>query len=77
MPPLRILFLIENVSILRDRRVRQEAAALSGAGCQVSIICPRLLSEPRLPAMIEELRIYSYPQPWQGAGFFTYALEYA
>ena len=77
MPQPRILFLIENVSILRDRRVRQEAAALSGAGCQVSIICPRLLSEPRLPAILGGLRIYSYPQPWQGAGFFTYALEYA
>ena len=77
MSSLRILFLIENVSILRDRRVRQEAAALSGAGCQVSVICPRLLSEPRLPATLGGLRIYSYAQPWQGAGFFTYALEYA
>jgi len=77
VPPLRILFLIENVSILRDRRVRQEAAALSEAGCQVSVICPRLLCEPRLPAMLGELRIYSYPQPWQGHGFITYALEYA
>ena len=76
MPPLRILFLIENISILRDRRVRKEAAALADAGCQVSVICPRLLSEPRLPAMLGGLRIYSYPQPWQGAGFLTYALEY-
>ena len=76
MPLPRILFLIENVSILRDRRVRQEAAALSEAGCDVTVICPRLLSEPRLPAMLGGLRVYSYPQPWQGAGFFTYALEY-
>jgi hypothetical protein len=76
MSPLGILFLIENVSILRDRRVRQEAAALSEAGCQVSVICPRLLSEPRPPAILGDLRIYSYPQPWQGTGFFTYALEY-
>ena len=76
MSPLRILFLIENVSILRDRRVRKEAAALADTGCQVSVLCPRLLSEPRLPSMLGRLRIYSYPQPWQGAGFFTYALEY-
>jgi glycosyltransferase involved in cell wall biosynthesis len=76
MPSPRILFLIENVSILRDRRVRREAVALSGAGCDVSVICPRLLSEPRLPAVLGDMRIYSYPQPWQGAGFFTYALEY-
>lgn len=77
MPPPRILFLIENVSILRDRRARQEAAALTEAGCEVTVICPRLLSEPRLPSRLGSLRIYSYPQPWQGAGFFTYALEYA
>ena len=76
MSPLRILFLIENVSILRDRRVRQEATALTEAGCQVSVVCPRLLSEPRLSPMLGRLRIYSYPQPWQGPGFLTYALEY-
>ncbi|HEV2116430.1 MAG TPA: glycosyltransferase family 4 protein [Terriglobales bacterium] len=72
----RILFLIENVSILHDRRVRQEAAALSSAGCQVSVICPRLPSEPPIPAVINGLRVYSYLQPWQGSGVLTYALEY-
>ncbi|MGE5206072.1 MAG: glycosyltransferase family 4 protein [Chlamydiota bacterium] len=76
MPPPRILFLIENVSILRDRRVRQEAAALAGAGCEVTVICPRLKTEPRLPAFLDGTRIYSYPQAWQGAGLLTYALEY-
>jgi glycosyltransferase involved in cell wall biosynthesis len=76
MPSLRILFLIENVSILRDRRVRQEAAALSSAGCRVSVICPRLPSEPPMATPINGFRIYSYLQPWQGAGLLTYALEY-
>jgi glycosyltransferase involved in cell wall biosynthesis len=76
MPPPRVLFLIENVSILRDRRVRQEATALTGAGCEVTVVCPRLKTEPPVPAILNGAHIYSYPQPWQGAGLVTYALEY-
>ena len=76
MPPVRIVFLIENISILRDRRVRQESAALAAAGCEVSVICPRLKTEPRPPSLLNGTRIYSYPQPWQGRGIFSYALEY-
>jgi len=77
MHPLRVVFLIENVSIQRDRRVRQEAAALAGVGCEVSVICPRLKTEAQLPDFAEGARVYSYLQPWQGAGLLTYALEYS
>ncbi len=77
MHPLRVVFLIENVSIQRDRRVRQEAAALAGAGCEVSVVCPRLKTEAQLPDFAEGARVYSYLQPWQGAGLLTYALEYS
>lgn len=76
MSAVRVLFLIENISILSDRRVRQEAAALAGAGCEVTVVCPRFKTEPRLPAFLEGARVYSYPQPWQGTGLLTYALEY-
>ncbi len=76
MSPLRVLFLIENVSIVRDRRVRQEAAALADAGCEINIICPRLGTELCLPVLLNRTRIYSYPQPWQGTGLLTYGLEY-
>lgn len=77
MSSLRILFVIENVSILRDRRVRQESAALAAAGWEVSVICPRIKGEPRPPAVLKSIRIYSYPQPWQGRGILGYTLEYA
>ena len=77
MRSLRVVFLIENVSILRDRRVRQEAAALASAGCEVSVVCPRLKTEPRLPGFIDGAHVYSYLQPWQGTGLLTYALEYS
>lgn len=76
MSPLRVLFLIENVSIARDRRVRQEATALADAGCEINVICPRLGTEPCPPAMLNGARIYSYLQPWQGAGLVSYGLEY-
>ncbi|HLK31987.1 MAG TPA: hypothetical protein VKT29_02790, partial [Terriglobales bacterium] len=77
MARLRIVFLIENVSILRDRRVRNESAALVWAGHEVSVICPRLKSEPHFPNWLGGARICSYPQPWQGSSRLTYCLEYA
>lgn len=76
MRPPRVLFLVENISILRDRRVRQETAALAAAGCEVSVVCPRLKTEPRPPGLVSGARVYSYPQPWQGTGLLSYSLEY-
>ncbi|HEU5337462.1 MAG TPA: glycosyltransferase family 4 protein [Terriglobales bacterium] len=76
MRPPRVLFLIENVSFLRDRRVRQEAAALRDAGIEVSVVCPRIKGEPPLPESRDGVRIYSYFQPWQGRGVASYCLEY-
>ena len=76
MRPPHVVFLIENVSFLRDRRVRQETAALAGAGLAVSVVCPRLRGEPRPPTVLEGVRIYSYFQPWQGGGVAGYCLEY-
>lgn len=76
MRPIHVLFLIENVSILRDRRVRQESAALAAAGYEVAVVCPRLRSEPHPPAVLNGVHICAYLQPWQGAGRLSYFLEY-
>lgn len=76
MPPPRVVFLVENLSILRDRRVRQESAALAAAGYTVRVICPRIKGEPHPPAFLNGARVYSYPQPWQGTGLLSYLLEY-
>ena len=77
MRPPHVLFLIENVSFLRDRRVRQEAAALQGAGFEASVVCPRIKGEPSLPRSCQGIRVYSYPQPWQGCGVASFCLEYS
>ena len=75
--PFHVVMLVENMSFPRDRRVRQEAEALSTAGYRVSVVCPRGACEDR--AWYEEVgrvRAYRYPQPWSGHGALTYGLEY-
>ncbi len=75
--PFHVVMLVENMSFPRDRRVRQEAEALSTAGYRVSVVCPRGESQDR--AFYEEVgrvRAYRYTQPWSGHGAATYALEY-
>ncbi|MDR3762499.1 MAG: glycosyltransferase family 4 protein [Acidobacteriota bacterium] len=75
--PLRVAMLVENMSFPRDRRVRQEAEALSAAGYRVSVVCPRGEREDRaLHETVGQVRVYRYPQPWSGHGALTYALEY-
>ena len=76
MRPPRVVFLIENISFLRDRRVRQEAEALHNAGFAVAVVCPRIKDEPAPPKLRDGIRIYSYSQPWQGSGLASYCLEY-
>jgi glycosyltransferase involved in cell wall biosynthesis len=76
MKSLRVVFLIENISVLRDRRVRQEAAALVAAGCIVRVICPRSRHDAEAPQVVDGMRVHTYYQPWQGGGHFSYFLEY-
>ena len=74
----RIVFLVENMSFPRDRRVRQEAAALARFGCDVSVVCPvGKAQDSRLFEVIDNIRVYRYWQPWQGRSVPGYLLEYA
>jgi len=67
--------LVENLPFERDRRVKQEARSLADAGYELTVICPRI-NLGSYHAQRDRIRIYSYPQPWQGTGWFSYALEY-
>lgn len=67
--------LIENLPFERDRRVQQEARSLADAGHEVTVICPRMTLGSDF-AQRDWVRVYTYPQPWQGTGSFSYALEY-
>lgn len=73
----RVLMLIENLSFPMDRRMRQEAAALRGAGYQVTVICPRGENTDQAAfEMFEGIRVYRYPLYWQARNGPGYLLEY-
>jgi len=77
MTAFRVVFLVENMSFPRDRRVRQEAAALQGQGAEVSVICPRGKEHDTAAfEIVDGVRVYRYRQPWNGSGAFSYVAEY-
>ncbi len=72
----RILMLLENDSYPDDTRVVLEAETLHKAGYNVTVICPTGQSKQKVE-LVEGVRVYRYPQPWQVRGFVGYVLEYS
>src|SRR5256885_7582145 len=75
--PRRVLFLVENPPSPLDRRVWQEACALRDAGYTVSIVCPTGNGCEQRFEVIDDIHIWRYELPVEGAGALGYALEYA
>src|SRR4029450_6648248 len=72
------LILVENLSVPFDRRVWQEARALTDAGFKVTVICPMGANQDReREAMIEGVRILRYPLPQATGGPIGYVREYS
>ncbi len=57
-----ILILVENLPVPMDRRVWQEALALTEAGYKVSVISPRPPDEPEY-LQLQGVHLYRYPMP--------------
>ena len=77
MPGPRVLILVENLSVPFDRRVWQECRALTEAGYQVEVICPRGTKRDTEPyAEIEGVRIHRYPLAAATGGPAGYVREY-
>ena len=74
--PEHVLFIVENNSVPRDRRVWAEARAVKEMGCEVSVICPRDNRTEQQPRSLEGIRIYAHPQPIEGHGKLGLILEY-
>ena len=73
-----ILILVENLSVPFDRRVWQESRALTDAGHQVTVICPRGAAQDREPEVtIDGVRILRYPLRPARGGPAGYVREYA
>src|SRR5258706_5003472 len=77
MTAKRVLILVENLPSPFDRRVWQEAGALRDAGYAVSIICPtRRGFESKFEAL-DDIHIWRYELPMEGAGAMGDLLAYA
>ena len=76
MKPRSVLILVENLPCPFDRRVWQEAGALRDAGYAVSIICPTGKGCEKKHEVIEDIHLWRYPLPREGAGPLGYLIEY-
>jgi glycosyltransferase involved in cell wall biosynthesis len=74
--PYRVLIIVENLPCPFDRRVMQEARTLSGAGYQVSIICPKAKGYERSFEDVDGVHIHRHWLPAEADGVLGYALEY-
>jgi glycosyltransferase involved in cell wall biosynthesis len=68
----RVLFIVENVALARDHRLRKQTATLSSAGYHVSVICRR---DPGNDTGVG-IRLYDYAPPRDGASKLGFLREY-
>jgi len=75
--PGRVLILSENLSVPFDRRVWQEALALTGAGHRVTVVCPRGTRRDREPEVVlQGVRIRRFRIRESGGGKLGFVGEY-
>lgn len=73
----KVLMIVENLPVPRDRRVWQEAVALRDSGWEVSVICPVSAAIPARYEVIDGIHIWRHPLPPEGQGLWGYAREYS
>lgn len=72
----RVLIIVENLPVPFDRRVWQEALALSSAGYEVNIICPKGRGCDISREVLDGIHIYRYSLPLEADSATGYAIEY-
>lgn len=70
-----VLIIVQNLPVPFDRRVWLECKALTAAGYQVSVVCPRGKDDPPTQE-IDGVTIYKYRQPKTGTGKAAFFREY-
>ncbi len=70
------VIVIENLPAPMDRRVWQEALALTRRGWRVSVICPATARYPKTFEIIDGIAIYRHNLPLEARGKFAFLLEY-
>jgi glycosyltransferase involved in cell wall biosynthesis len=76
-PGKRILIIVENLPVPFDKRVWNEANALTRAGYHVSIISPVGRGSEARREIIDGITIYRHPLPHEGDGALGYFVEYS
>jgi glycosyltransferase involved in cell wall biosynthesis len=75
--PVHVLILVQNLPVPFDRRVWQEALALTEAGYKVHVICPATEDYPRHREVINEINIYRYEPVLEARRSAGYLAEYS
>jgi glycosyltransferase involved in cell wall biosynthesis len=73
---LRVLILVQNLPVPFDRRVWQEARALTSAGYEVHIACPRTKDFPLRRELLNGIHIYRYSPGPEARRITGYLVEY-
>ncbi|MEK8085845.1 glycosyltransferase family 4 protein [Aquabacterium sp. A3] len=73
----KVLIIVENLPSPFDRRVWQEAKALTAAGYLVSIICPTGKGYESRYEEIDGIHIHRHPLPLEADGALGYLIEYS
>jgi len=73
---LKILIIVENLTMPLDRRVWQEATTLRDEGHQVTVICPKGGEYTKPYEFLDGIHVYRHPLPFEADRALGYALEY-
>jgi glycosyltransferase involved in cell wall biosynthesis len=71
----RVLIIVQNLPVPFDRRVWLECQALTGAGYDVSVICPKGKGDPKVE-VVEGVRLYKYRPYAPGGSKIGFINEY-
>jgi glycosyltransferase involved in cell wall biosynthesis len=78
VPKIRVLILVQNEPLPQDRHVWNQCRALTGAGYDVTVICPQGTTRHREPyERLHGVDIHRYRPRYATGGIATYGVEYA
>ena len=72
----RVLIIVQNLSVPFDRRVWLECQALTSAGHQVAVVCPKDNGDPAYQ-VLDGVELYKYQGYAPGGSKLSYVAEYA
>jgi glycosyltransferase involved in cell wall biosynthesis len=72
----RVLIIVQNLPVPFDRRVWLECQALTRAGYQVCVICPKATGDPSYE-VVDGVRLYKYRPYAPGGSKLSFLAEYA